>query len=439
MPDPRVTNPELFDLRNPNAPIPQFVNAMNEIGIDVNPEDVVDGLAANYETRQGPDGKTYVLTAYTAEGKNGARYSMGLIAEQDERGGWRWRRAIWHDLIATNQANILVSIGIDMGDNNHNDRLYLDRAFEGNTIFVTGGLSHGAIKWGRQYVPQVVREYHRRFPHQPLTIAGASLFDHNDQNIPSMNSEQEAKDFMRTRVREVLEILAPFVKNNNDRVLIAIANEAFSGFGGPNDPYVGWDRKNFYNSFHQLFGEGWLAEAYLAFEEVREEMELSRENFTVYINDYGVELPGRKSEFFRQEIIKTKQRIAQQLGIPWEQVQLDIGLQYHNMYNIHTDLQIYQLIQTEEGRAAIADNVNQLARETRSRVFFTEVTSREQPVDFIIKFVDVARRIENLGGINYWDALRTNPGTLGGETIWDKQNYQPTAAYYTVFNFLLKK
>jgi hypothetical protein len=33
VPDPRVTNPELFDLRNPDAPIPQFVNAMQEVGI----------------------------------------------------------------------------------------------------------------------------------------------------------------------------------------------------------------------------------------------------------------------------------------------------------------------------------------------------------------------------------------------------------------------
>ena len=107
------------------------------------------------------------------------------------------------------------------------------------------------------------------------------------------------------------------------------------------------------------------------------------------------------------------------------------------MYDIPTDRQIYQLMQTEEGRAAIADNVNRLARETRSRVFFTEVTSKQQSVDFIIKFIDMARRIENLGGVNIWDALRTNPGTLGGETIWNKQNYQPTAAYYRLFDFLL--
>jgi hypothetical protein len=40
VPDPRVTNPELFDLRNPDAPIPQFVNAMKMAGIEITAEQV---------------------------------------------------------------------------------------------------------------------------------------------------------------------------------------------------------------------------------------------------------------------------------------------------------------------------------------------------------------------------------------------------------------
>jgi len=91
VPDPRVTNPELFDLRNPNAPIPQFVNAMQETGINIDPQIVITELGKNYETRQDPDGKTYILTTYTVEGENGFHYSMGLIAEKDEKGEWRWK------------------------------------------------------------------------------------------------------------------------------------------------------------------------------------------------------------------------------------------------------------------------------------------------------------------------------------------------------------
>ncbi len=91
VPDPRVTNPELFDLRNPDAPIPQFVNAMKGIGITVDPNQVSSELAKNYQVRQSADGKTCVLTTYTVKGDNNARYSMGLIAEQGEKGEWIWR------------------------------------------------------------------------------------------------------------------------------------------------------------------------------------------------------------------------------------------------------------------------------------------------------------------------------------------------------------
>jgi hypothetical protein len=50
VPDPRVTNPELFDLRKPDAPIPQFVNAMKMAGIEITAEQVAQGII--FETRQ---------------------------------------------------------------------------------------------------------------------------------------------------------------------------------------------------------------------------------------------------------------------------------------------------------------------------------------------------------------------------------------------------
>jgi GH35 family endo-1,4-beta-xylanase len=44
IPDPRVTNPELFNLTKPDAPIPQFVNAMKNGGIDVSAEQIAQGI-----------------------------------------------------------------------------------------------------------------------------------------------------------------------------------------------------------------------------------------------------------------------------------------------------------------------------------------------------------------------------------------------------------
>lgn len=41
IPDPRITNPELFDLEDPDAPIPQFVSAMKMAGIEINQDTVI--------------------------------------------------------------------------------------------------------------------------------------------------------------------------------------------------------------------------------------------------------------------------------------------------------------------------------------------------------------------------------------------------------------
>ena len=62
VPDPRVTNPELFDLRNPNAPTPQFVNAMKMAGIEITAEQVAQGIT--YEALKDKDGLPFVVALY---------------------------------------------------------------------------------------------------------------------------------------------------------------------------------------------------------------------------------------------------------------------------------------------------------------------------------------------------------------------------------------
>jgi len=349
-----------------------------------------------------------------------------FILDQNSQEELTWRKIDWHDV-----ANILIGVGIDIGDQNHNDKLYLERAFEGNLIFVTGGLMHASIEWGRKYVPFVLNEYHNEFGDKQVTIGGASLFELHDE-IPKISSEEEMRKYMRERTKEVLEILEPFVKKHDDQILIAISNETFAGFGG-SENYADWVDHRFY----QIFGKRWIIEAYLAFEDVRNEMGLPRENFIVYINDYGIELPGKKSNFFKQELIKIKQSIAKELNISYDEVQLEIGLQCHNMYDIPTDHDVFRFMQTDLGRQQMADNINKLSGETGSKIFFTEVTSGEEPVEFMINFLSMAKMVNNLEGVNIWDALRTNSGTLGGETIWDKKTYQPTEAYYAMLAFLL--
>ena len=96
VPDPRVTNPELFDLRNPNAPIPQFVNAMKMAGIEITAEQVAQGL--KYEARQTLQG-TVVFGAYNIppdvlqEKYLSLAPSYCLLIGEKKEKGWGWKAA----------------------------------------------------------------------------------------------------------------------------------------------------------------------------------------------------------------------------------------------------------------------------------------------------------------------------------------------------------
>jgi hypothetical protein len=96
VPDPRVTNPELFDLRNPDAPIPQFVNAMKMAGIEITAEQVAQGIT--YEALKGKGGNPFVVAVYNLASSlfpEKYRDLAGpiplLIAKQGER-GWEWKK-----------------------------------------------------------------------------------------------------------------------------------------------------------------------------------------------------------------------------------------------------------------------------------------------------------------------------------------------------------
>ena len=98
LPDPRVTNPELFDLRNPNAPIPQFVNALRMAGIEITAEQVAQGIT--YEALKDKEGNPFVVAVYNLNPSllpQEYRALAGpiplMIAEKGEK-GWGWNEPI---------------------------------------------------------------------------------------------------------------------------------------------------------------------------------------------------------------------------------------------------------------------------------------------------------------------------------------------------------
>lgn len=65
VPDPKVSNPELFDLSMPDSLIPQFTNALNMAGIELTPEQVNQKI--NYQEFKDSDNNPFVVAHYKIE------------------------------------------------------------------------------------------------------------------------------------------------------------------------------------------------------------------------------------------------------------------------------------------------------------------------------------------------------------------------------------
>lgn len=102
VPDPRYSNPELFDLNKSDAPIPQFVHAMRMAGVEINPQQIVGSLASEQKT--GVDSKPFIIGYYnldpdpTKTGEPLEGKIPLLLATQDDQGEWIWKKITIRDL-----------------------------------------------------------------------------------------------------------------------------------------------------------------------------------------------------------------------------------------------------------------------------------------------------------------------------------------------------
>jgi len=123
IPDPKITNPELFDLQNTEAPIPQFVNALKNAGIEVSSEQIASGITFVSTKDDGTplvdqDGNPYVVAVYNLD-PDPTKISETLegpipimIAEKGEK-GWGWEMASLKksNIIGINSGTLLGGYG----------------------------------------------------------------------------------------------------------------------------------------------------------------------------------------------------------------------------------------------------------------------------------------------------------------------------------------
>ncbi|WP_448543784.1 endo-1,4-beta-xylanase [Roseiflexus sp.] len=121
VPDPRVTNPELFDLKNPESPIPQFANALKNAGIELSAEQIAQGITYVSTKADGTplvdkDGNPFVVAVFNldpslfpAQYRDLAGPIPLMIAEKGEK-GWEWEK------IDTGNISALTNVPFGLGN-----------------------------------------------------------------------------------------------------------------------------------------------------------------------------------------------------------------------------------------------------------------------------------------------------------------------------------
>jgi len=281
VPDPRYSNPELFDLSNPDAPIPQFVNAMKMAGIEVTPEQVAQEIT--YQQLKDGNLVVAVYKLDPAPSKQGetleGRFPL-IVGERDGQSVWQWDN-IASSLNALNRA-VGVRLGTQVVHYKLSDPQYTGVAAGNFNAFLIDGELNEPDLWLPPRT-QATNPYERYGTYDlsrataVLNFAqrsGAEFEAHHiiggrfEDGVPnwlleSNFSRKEYIDVLKAHVRQVASFLPALTP-------VSVVNEAFD-----------WDRIAPDSFWNQKIGPEYIE---IAFREARE----SNPNAILYYNDVNV-------------------------------------------------------------------------------------------------------------------------------------------------------
>jgi len=216
LPDPRATNPELFDLTKKEAPIPQFVNALKNAGIELSPEQIAQGITYVSTKEDGTplvdkDGNPFVVAVYNLDPSLFPEQYRSLagpiplmIAKKGEN-GWKWRTDRIIPLrLFSGQINLIIS----------NLESHYDRS--GNIILnVFDGLSiTWYLKWDLVETKQGIENYEegkkyvnlaKKNDMEPILGPIIYKYEYPAWLEQSNLSNEELEQAIRNRVRSILQ------------------------------------------------------------------------------------------------------------------------------------------------------------------------------------------------------------------------------------------
>lgn len=285
IPDPKASNPELFDLTKPDSPIVQFANAFG-----VKPEEV-GSLTPQLLT--GIDGKQFVvmttgdLTSTTNYDESGTPL---LIAEQGENGKWEWSEATLKN-VGEKEGILFGSMltGWYVRDPN-----YMGQTFMAIPTQYFGMITSPDISWitgiegGKYDLRQGLNQFNFKIPDYLLDYANRNkipvqlmhVFWGDENTIPTWVKEINSKDEFFNIIDNHINTLLLHYNGKVDTY--SLLNEYF---GNPfnNDPTLEfWNKKvNSLGITNQEF--------------VTHIFKVAHEddpNARLVFNDYGMEIPG---------------------------------------------------------------------------------------------------------------------------------------------------
>jgi hypothetical protein len=251
VPDPRVTNPELFDVTKKGSPIVEYANAFK-----LNSADVLAGLHPEVEK---PQGMPEFITMRTTDG-------VALImATRNENGEWVWQKATpgiyWHA-----QGKV---IGVYLAGDEVNDQK--DKLIK---YFSYGALGlNGTVRPGPDIIERRPNNASKSFSVAKLGNMGV-LFHYVAEpgKFPNYVNKDNVEEWMITRLRETLNVY----KTYKPPFIYLEYNEPFSLNS------AAWNPE--YDPFRERYGNRWMEEyIYLAIK-IFSEGGLNKTDFTIVIN-----------------------------------------------------------------------------------------------------------------------------------------------------------
>ncbi|MEK7597041.1 MAG: hypothetical protein AAB441_00155 [Patescibacteria group bacterium] len=224
IPDPKASNPELFDVINPDSPIVQFANAFG-----IKPEEVAAGLQAEIET---PDGLPPFAVLRTSDGV------ALMMAQQGENGEWKWQEAILGRYWAAHDK----SLGFYMKSRNFkylgDSYLNIDKFADGGILSLGTDTEKGKPVRNADKYMEIARNNNMNYLFHYVFEPG------KDESITTDNVDEKLQD----RITELSDLI---IENGSGKSVFLELNESLEKGGI-------WNRDA--NPLKDKYGNAWLDE-----------------------------------------------------------------------------------------------------------------------------------------------------------------------------------